>query len=234
VGSIAIIPARGGSKRIPGKNIKSFEGVPIIAYAIRAARESGLFDVVMTSTDSDEIANIARSFGADVPFMRSAATANDTASTIAVLLEVIDRYAQQGKHFERGCCIYPCNPLLTPKLLELARGKLESEGFDCVFTAVRYNHAVQRSFVIEQGRMRLLFPEHRDTRTQDLAPVFHDAGQFYFFRTGALLAHETLWTGNTGVIEVAESDAQDIDTLEDWSLAAVKYRAMRARGADEP
>jgi pseudaminic acid cytidylyltransferase len=228
VSSIAIIPARGGSKRVPGKNIKSFEGVPIIAYAIRAARESGLFDVVMTSTDSDEIAQVARSHGADVPFMRSAASASDSATTVAALREVLDRYAQQGQAFERGCCIYPCNPFVTAERLQLARAKLEAEGCDCVLTAVRYSHPVQRSFVIERGRMRLLFPEQRDTRTQDLTPVLHDAAQLYFFRTDALLAHHTLWTDNTGVIEVPESEAQDIDTLADWSLAELKYRLWRA------
>jgi N-acylneuraminate cytidylyltransferase len=227
VRSIAIIPARGGSERIPGKNIKPFEGQPIIAYAIGAARESAEFDTIMVSTDSEEIASVARSYAAEVPFLRSAVNASSRATTVAVLLEVIDAYAQRGQHFELGCCIYPCNPFLTAEKISRAKRQLQSANLDCVLSAVRYGSAVQRAFLVEQDRMRLLFPEHRDTRSQDLPPAFHDAAQFYYFRVDALLTHKALLTENAGVIELPDAEVQDIDTPEDWARAEHKHRAWK-------
>ena len=229
--AIAIIPARGGSRRLPGKNIKPFHDAPIIAYAIRAALEYSAFTRVMTSTDSREIAEVATSFGAEVPFMRSARAADDHATTVDVLLEVLDAYRERGEYFDLGCCIYPCNPFLTAEKLARGRQVLETRGYDCVFAATRYSHPVQRGFTIEAGRIALLFPEHRDTRSQDLPVVLHDAAQFYWFRVAALQAERALWTGNTGCIEVPELEAQDIDTAEDWTLAELKYQRWRAREA---
>jgi pseudaminic acid cytidylyltransferase len=228
VRAVAMIPARGGSKRIPGKNIKSFEGLPIIAFAIRAALESNCFHEVMVSTDSDEIANVARRFGASVPFKRSARASDDHATTATVLLEVSAEYAARGQGFDLGCCIYPCNPFLTPDKLRTARATLEREGFDCVFSAVRYGYPPQRAFVVEQQRMRLLHPEHIDRRSQDLAPILHDAAQFYWFRTESLRRNGRLWTDNTGVIELPEAEVQDIDTDADWQLAELKHRIWTA------
>lgn len=225
--TIAIIPARGGSRRLPGKNIKLFRGQPVIAYAIAAAREHG-FDRIMTSTDSQEIADIARGFGTEVPFMRSERTAGDLAPTAEVLIEVLECYRERGEKFDLGCCIYPCNPFLTVDKLAQAKQTLERTRRDCVFAAVRYGHPVQRAFTIEQDCMSLLFPQHRDTRTQDLPVTLHDAAQFYWFSVPALLSERTLWTSNTSCIEVSELEAQDIDTADDWVLAELKYDRWKA------
>lgn len=227
VPSIAIIPARGGSKRIPGKNIRPFAGAPIMRFAIDAALASRNFDRVMVSTDSAEIAEVAMRLGAEVPFLRSAKTSDDYATTAAVLLEVLETYRAQQHNFDLGCCIYPCNPFLTAERICEGRRLLES-GFDSVLTAARYASAVQRSFSVEQGRMQLLFPEHRHTRSQDLPPTFYDAGQFYWFRVASLLRTQAVWTENSGVLEIPAALAQDIDTLEDWALAEQKYRAWKA------
>jgi pseudaminic acid cytidylyltransferase len=231
VRALAIIPARGGSKRIPGKNIKSFEGVPIIAFAIGAARESGAFDEIMVSTDSEEIAEVAVRHGAAVPFLRSVQAADDHATTSEVLTEVLDRYAASDQRFELGCCIYPCNPFLTADKLRAARRAFEAGGFDCLFTAVRYGYPPQRAFRIEDGRMRLVSPENIDRRSQDLEPIFHDAAQYYWFRVDALRRSGRLWTDNTGVMELPESEVQDIDTPTDWALAELKYRMWAASRA---
>ncbi|MEY4578052.1 MAG: hypothetical protein RL701_2755, partial [Pseudomonadota bacterium] len=226
--AIAIIPARGGSRRLPGKNIRLFDGVPIIAHPIRAALEYGGFDRVMTSTDSPQIADSARSHGAEVPFMRSAVSANDHATTVEVLLEVLEGYKELGSEFDLGCCIYPCNPFVTAEKLRQGRERLEANGFDCVLSAVRYAHPVQRSFTVEDGRVALLHPEQRDTRSQDLPAVLHDAAQFYWFDVKSLQTTRTVWTANTGCVEVPELEAQDIDTLQDWTLAELKYKCWKA------
>jgi pseudaminic acid cytidylyltransferase len=231
VRALAIIPARGGSKRIPGKNIKPFDGVPIIAFAIRAARESGAFDEVMVSTDSDEIAEVAVSHGAAVPFMRSAQAADDHATTSEVLLEVLEHQAARDQRFDLGCCIYPCNPFLTGDKLCAARRAFEAGSFDCLFAAVRYGYPPQRAFRVEDGRMQLVSPENIDRRSQDLEPIFHDAAQFYWFRVDSLMRSGRLWTANTGVMELPESEVQDIDTPSDWALAELKYRMWAASRA---
>jgi pseudaminic acid cytidylyltransferase len=230
VNAIAIIPARGGSERIPGKNIKPLAGVPILAYPIGAALASQQFATVMVSTDSPAIADIARQYGAQVPFLRSTENSSSRATTVAVLLEVVARYAELGEHFELGCCLYPCNPFLTPEKLIEGRRKLHAGHFDSVISAVRYGHPVQRSFLLEHERIRWLFPEHRDTRSQDLPAVLHDAAQFYWYRTDALLTKQQLWTDNAGIIELPESEVQDIDTLEDWKMAELKYQSRHAAG----
>ena len=224
---VAIIPARGGSKRIPRKNIRMFDGKPMIAYAIEAALESGIFEEVMVSTDDEEIAAISSRYGAKIPFFRSAENSNDSATTVSVLLEVLHSYTENNMFFDFGCCIYPSNPFLTSIKLRQSVELLEKEGFDTVISAVRYSSPVQRSFVLEKGKMKMLFPEYLNTRSQDLPPVFHDAAQFYWFRCDRLMEQKKLWTENTGIVEIPETEVQDIDTLTDWDLAEMKFRIWK-------
>ncbi|XWW47231.1 pseudaminic acid cytidylyltransferase [Fibrella sp. USSR17] len=225
--TLCIIPARGGSKRIPRKNIRPFLGLPIIAYSIRAAQESGLFDEVMVSTDDAEIAEIARQYGASVPFARSADTANDHATTAAVLAEVLAGYAQQGTHFDRACCLYATAPFATADTLREAFAKLETGGFDTVFPVVRFSFPIQRAVVFQDDRLVWREPDHALTRSQDLAPAFHDAGQFYCFVVSRFLDSGRLLTDNTGAIELTELEAQDIDSPADWQLAELKVDLLR-------
>ena len=178
--NLAIIPARGGSKRIPRKNIKPFMGKPIIAYSIEAALESGLFDEVMVSTDDEEIAAVAKQYGAKVPFMRSAEAANDYATTFDVIEEVLNTYRAEGKFFDVVCCIYATAPFVNDVKLQTSYQSLVENGYDSVYAVVAYSYPVQRGLKMEQGRMSMLYPEYLNTRSQDLKPVYHDAGQFYF------------------------------------------------------
>lgn len=184
--NIAIIPARGGSKRIPRKNIKPFMGKPIIAYSIEAALQSGLFDEVMVSTDDEEIAEIACKYGAQVPFMRSAEMSNDYAGTADVILEVLRMYKEQGREFETVCCIYSTAPFVTPERLREAYGKMNSE-IDSVFTCVAYSYPIQRSLHIVDGKIGMVYPEYESSRSQDLETIYHDAGQFYVAKTASFI-----------------------------------------------
>lgn len=224
--NIAIIPARGGNKRIPRKNIKSFMGKPIIAYSIEAALQSGLFEEVMVSTDDDEIAGIARECGAKVPFMRSAETSNDYAGTADVILEVLEMYEMLGRKFDTVCCIYPTAPFVTLDRLTEAYSKL-TEGIDSVFTCVAYSYPVQRSLHIVDERISLVYPEYAASRSQDLEPFYHDAGQFYVTRTTAFNQEKTFWGQNTVGLILSELEVQDLDTLTDWTLAEMKYKLLR-------
>ena len=177
--SVAIITARGGSKRIPHKNIKPFLGKPILEYSIEAALGADYFQEVMVSTDDEEIARIARHAGAQVPFMRSENTANDYATTADVILEVLESYERIGKKFDQVCCIYPTAPFVTANALKTAMMLLEQEKSDCVIPVVKFSFPPQRCVVINQGRLTPKWPENMKVRSQDLEPFYHDCGQFY-------------------------------------------------------
>lgn len=224
---VAVITARGGSKRIPKKNIRSFCGRPIIQYSIKAALQSGLFDEVMVSTDSGEIAEIAKAAGAKVPFMRSAETANDHASTADVLLEVLSDYAKVGCSFDTVCCIYPTAPFVTAEKLKQAVLLLEEKDVDSVVPVVRYSFPPQRAFVLRDGFTVMKYPEHAKTRSQDLEPYFHDCGQFYCMQTKRFLEKKQIFTDRMLSIEMPEMQVQDIDHESDWELAELKYRMMK-------
>ena len=227
---LAIIPARGGSKRIPRKNIKLFLGKPIIAYSIEAAIKSDLFGNVMVSTDDQEIADIAKSFGASVPFLRSKENANDFASTVDVLKEVLTNYKKDEKSFECACCIYPTAPFITATLLKESYDKLIKENLDSVFPALQYSYPIQRALKLNRNnKMEMFYPEYLNTRSQDIEPAFHDSGQFYWFKTLALEAKGKLWTNNTGIVIVPEMECQDIDTMEDWMIAEYKWKLLNAK-----
>lgn len=223
----ALITARGGSKRIPRKNIKDFLGYPIIKYSIDAARDAGCFDEVMVSTDDKEIAEIALRLGAKVPFYRSASTANDFATTADVIEEVLLEYRKNGREFEHFCCIYPTAPFVSPAMLRQGYELLRESDADSVLPVVRFSYPIQRALKIEQGKLSMIWPENLNARSQDLQPAYHDAGQFYWGRTDRFLKQKKLFSDNTLPIEVPESHVQDIDTLEDWKIAEMKYAILK-------
>ncbi len=228
--SIAIIPARGGSKRIPRKNIKDFLGKPIIAYSIQAALDSGIFDEVMVSTDDEEIAEVARRYGASVPFMRSEATSNDYATTADVINEVMKWYDDNGSTYDLICCIYATAPFVTPEKLQQGRKILNDSTFDSAFTCTAFSYPVLRGLVIDDaGRIAMRWPEYRNSRSQDLPQFYHDAGQFYFATTKAFRKANGFWGENTAPIVVSELEVQDLDTLTDWKIAEMKYRILEDR-----
>lgn len=221
---IAIITARGGSKRIPKKNIKDFCGKPIIAYSIEAAISSGLFDEVMVSTDSEEIAGIAKKYGASVPFMRSAETSNDYATTNDVLIEVFNEYKKRGQEFDIAVCIYPTAPFVTADKLKRAIDMVEKDGADAVTPVVQFSFPPQRAFIIRDNALEYQYPENASARSQDLEAVYHDCGQFYVMRPYNIL-HDVESTMTMPLI-MKESEVQDIDTIEDWKIAEIKYKLM--------
>ncbi|WP_152286905.1 pseudaminic acid cytidylyltransferase [Flavicella marina] len=227
---IAIIPARGGSKRIPRKNIKSFLGKPIIAYSIESAIKCGLFDEVMVSTDDKEIARVAREYGAVVPFFRTVKNSNDFATTVDVIAEVITEYKNIGKEFCYACCIYPCAPFVTDIRLQESFSKLEKHNYDCVFPIVRFSFPIQRAVKINtNGMIEMFEPRYMQTRSQDLESSFHDVGQFYFFKVDKIIEAEKLWTNNTSFIELTQLESQDIDHISDWELAEMKYKILQEK-----
>lgn len=226
MGAIAIITARGGSKRIPRKNIKEFLGKPILAYSIEAARECGLFERVMVSTEDAEIAEIAKSYGAEVPFYRSEKTSGDFATTNDVLLEVLEEYEKRGEEFELACCLYPTAPFVTAEKLNRAAEMLLASDADTLIPVVAFSYPPQRAMIMKEGRLVFEYPQYLDSRSQDLEPHYHDAGQFYIFRTEAFRANRKLMVGNILPFVVSETEVQDIDNESDWKIAEIKYRAQ--------
>ena len=221
---IAIITARGGSKRIPKKNIKDFCGKPIIAYSIEAAISSKLFVEVMVSTDSEEIAEIAKKYGASVPFMRSAETSNDYATTNDVLIEVFNEYEKRGQEFDIAVCIYPTAPFVTADKLKRAIDMVEKDGADAVTPVVQFSFPPQRAFIIRDNALEYQYPENASARSQDLEPIYHDCGQFYVMKPKNVM--DGIIIKKTTPIVMPESEVQDIDTVEDWKIAEMKYQIM--------
>lgn len=225
--NLCIIPARGGSKRIPRKNIKPFMGKPIMAYSIEAAIKSGLFDEVMVSTDDEGFAEVARQYGASVPFLRSEKTSNDFAGTEDVILEVINEYEKYGRKFDTICCLYSTAPFVTVKRLKEGLALL-SDDVDAAFTVVQYSYPIQRSLKKNADNyLEMNFPQYADARSQDLEPIYHDAGQFYFVKTQAFRDEFTLWCKRTAPLILSELEVQDLDTLTDWQLAEMKFKLTR-------
>lgn len=228
--TLAMITARGGSKRIPRKNIKEFNGKPIMAYSIEAALKSGAFDEVMVSTDDQEIAEIAKKYGASVPFMRSEKTANDFATTVDVIDEVISEYHNLGKDFDLFACIYPTAPFITSDKLKEAVEKLSSSDADSLIPVVRFSYPPQRAMEIHDGRLVFRQPEYLSKRSQDLEPHYHDAGQFYVVRTESFLKNKGIMVGQILPMELSELEVQDIDNEVDWKLAEMKYKLLQDKG----
>lgn len=225
--TLAIITARGGSKRIPRKNIKNFLGKPILAYSIEAAVMSGIFDEVMVSTEDEEIAEIAKSYGAKVPFYRSEKTAGDFATTNDVLLEVIEEYEKRGQKFDVACCIYPTAPFVTSAKIKDAMEKLEASDADTLIPVVQFSYPPQRAMVIRDELLQFKYLEYIDSRSQDLEKEYHDVGQFYCFKIEPYKQNKKLMLGKILPYVVPEMEVQDIDTESDWQIAEIKYQAMK-------
>lgn len=224
--TIAIITARGGSKRIPNKNKRDFLGKPILTYSIEAALASGLFDEVMVSTDDEEIAQIARDAGVNVPFMRSSAAADDFATTDDVLMEVLTEYEKEGRKFDYMACIYPTAPFVTAEKLQEAFRILVREEASGVMPVVPFSFPPQRGMAVREGRLEYCYPENAMKRSQDLETIYHDCGQFYFYHVEKYMAcRGDLPDGYVPVV-VPETEVQDIDNLTDWKLAEMKYKMM--------
>ena len=223
---LAIITARGGSKRIPRKNIKDFLGKPIIHYPIDAAIKSKVFDEIMVSTDDQEIADFSLKAGAKVPFLRSPNTSGDYSSTAEVILEVLEKYIERGQTFKFVCCIYPTAPFLQAQALIETYSLLKSEKVQSVVPVVRFSFPIQRAVKIENNRMKMFQPEHIVTRSQDLTPAYHDVGQFYWLETESFLKNKKLYTEDTIAYKMDEMMVQDIDTPEDWAIAEMKFKLI--------
>jgi len=226
--SIAIIPARGGSKRIPRKNIKDFLGKPIIAYSIEAAIKSKLFDEIMVSTDDQEIAQIAEQFGANIPFLRSKKNADDYATIADVLIEVLNKYRDIGKSFDNICCILPTAPIVTNYRILEAFDKMQTENLDSVCPVVEFSYPILRALEFtEDKKLKMIWPEYLKTRSQDLKTAFHDSGSFYWIKANALLNEKTCFCKNGSAIILLGTEVQDIDNLSDWKIAEMKYEYLQ-------
>ncbi len=222
---VAIITARGGSKRMPGKNIKKFCGKPILAYSIEAALKSRLFDEVMVSTDSDEIAQLGIEYGAKVPFRRKKDTSDDFATTSDVLLEVLGEYEKRGQNPELACCIYPTAPFVTAERLREAEKILRNTDADIVKPVVAFSYPPQRGVIRKpDGSIEMLLPQYMDARSQDLEKIYHDCGQFYFFRVSRFKVNRNIMSGKMMPVILSELEMQDIDNESDWRIAEMKYK----------
>jgi N-acylneuraminate cytidylyltransferase len=224
--SVAIITARGGSKRIPRKNIKEFCGQPIIKYSIDAAINSGVFEEVMVTTDDLEIAQIAKDFGAKVPFLRSEKTSNDYATTADVIEEVIQGYQHLGKKFDYACCIYPTAPFITAQKFKSAYDLIIRSEADSVVPVVKFSFPIQRGLKMKNNKLEFIWPENALKRSQDLELAYHDSGQFYLLNVNSFTEQKTVFMKNTAGLELPECEVQDIDTEEDWKLAEMKYKLL--------
>ena len=221
--ALCIIPARGGSKRIPKKNIKPFHGKPIIAYSINVALKSGLFKEVMVSTDCEEIRRTSQMYGAEVPFLRSKNNSNDFATTVDVVNEVVEAYRKMDRTFDEICVLYPCAPFVNAA--DLTKAKRMLEKYDCVIPVVRFDFPPFRSFEIYESKLRYKWPEYEKSRSQDSEELFHDAGQWYFFRNEEQY-HESLVKNSTSPLILEPHKVQDIDTISDWKLAELKFQML--------
>lgn len=227
---LAVIPARGGSKRIPRKNVKSFAGRPIIGYSIDAARTSGLFDRIVVSTDDPEIAAVARAEGAETPFLRPAALSDDHTGTVAVVAHAILALASDGFDFSHVCCIYPTAPLLLPASLRDAYEQLVKTDKAFAFGVASYGHPIQRALrLAHDGGVSMFEPAHAQTRSQDLEPAYHDAGQFCWGTASAFLLGNSPLLSSAVAVVLPRSRVVDIDTPDDWELAEALHLALAAR-----
>jgi len=231
---LAVIPARGGSKRIPRKNIRSFLGKPIIAYSIEAAKQSGCFDKIIVSTDDEEIAEVARQYGAEVPFFRPAELSDDYTGTNDVVKHAINWYIDKGQDVEYACCIYATSPFLQARFLQQGLEKLQITEKAYAFSVTSFPFPIQRSIKITANdSIEAFYPEHIFTRSQDLEEAYHDAGQFYWGRASAYLNDEVLFSNSSIPIVLPRYLVQDIDTLEDWQRAEHMYKSLQLEGVIE-
>lgn len=226
--NIAVIPARGGSKRIPRKNIKEFCGKPMIAWSIEAARQSDCFSHIVVSTDDAEISEIAKEWGAEVPFMRPAALSDDHTGTLPVIRHATEWFIQQGDPVEKVCCIYATAPFITPEDIRRGLESLTATGSDYAFSVTSYPFPIQRAIrMTPQGRVEMFHPEEFNSRSQDLEEAFHDAGQFYWGRVKAWLTEKKIFSPAASPVLLPRHRVQDIDTMEDWLRAELMFQAWQ-------
>lgn len=222
---LAVIPARGGSKRIPQKNIKSFCGKPIIAWSIEAAIKSKCFDKVIVSTDDDEIAKIALEYGAEVPFSRPSELSNDYSGIVQVMQHAINWYNERNATFESVCCIFATAPFISIDDIRHCSELLESNNSDYVFPVTTFNYPIKRALKINNdGYVEMFNPEHYNTRSQDLEEVYHDAGQFYWGSSNAWMNETPIFSPNSSPFVIPRYRVLDIDTPEDWIQAELMFR----------
>jgi N-acylneuraminate cytidylyltransferase len=225
---IAVIPARGGSKRIPRKNIKLFHGKPMIAYSIEAAKASGCFDKIIVSTDDIDIANIALQYGAEVPFMRPENIADDHATTMDVIQHAIEWCESQNMAVDLLCCIYATAPFISSVDLVKGLTLVAADDIDYAFSATSFAFPIQRAISLnENDSVQMLQPEHVNTRSQDLQDAYHDAGQFYWGKVSAFKADRPFFSLSSKAILIPRKRVQDVDTLEDWEFAEALYAVMK-------
>lgn len=230
--NVAIIPARGGSKRIPRKNIREFCGKPMIAWSIEAALESGCFDRVIVSTDDETIAEVARQFGAETPFSRPAALSDDFTGTLPVIRHAVEWLIQSGISINYACCLYATAPFVSAESIREGHRKLLESGCNFALTVTSFAFPIQRALKInEGGRLEMFHPEEFATRSQDLEEAWHDAGQFYWGTVGAWLQERVIFSPDSVAVPVSRFRAQDIDTPEDWETAEYLFQALKAREA---
>jgi len=227
--NIAVIPARGGSKRIPRKNIKDFCGKPMIAWSIDAALQSGCFNRVLVSTDDIEIADIARQHGAEVPFIRPAELSDDHTGTIPVIRHAIEWFIKEGQAPDQVCCIYATAPFISSADILHGLEILISTGSNYAFSVTSYPFPIQRAIrITPKARVEMFNPEHFNTRSQDLEDAYHDAGQFYWGIANAWCAEKTIFGMDSSPVLLPRHRVQDIDTIEDWVRAEWLFKAMQA------
>lgn len=228
---LAVIPARGGSKRIPRKNIRPFGGIPMIAWSIRAAKESSCFDRIIVSTDDAEIAQIAKEYGAEAPFVRPAELSDDHTGTIPVITHAVRWQVENGTAPDSACCIYATAPFIQASDIRRGLHVLDDSGADYAFSVTSYPFPIQRAIrLTPEGRLAMFQPEHFNTRSQDLEEAWHDAGQFYWGRAKAWLAGTPLFASGSTPVPLPRHRVQDIDTQEDWQRAEWMLKAMREAG----
>jgi len=223
--NLCVIPARGGSKRIPRKNIKLFHGKPIIAYSIEAALKSNCFDKVIVSTDDNEIAEIAQQYGAEIPFMRPKELADDYAGTIPVINHAINWFIEQNETPKYVCCIYATAPLIQVDSIQKSYDLMQQEQAEYCFTATSFPFPIQRAIKIQANkRLAMFYPEYFNTRSQDLEEAYHDAGQFYWGKSEAFLQEKPLFSEVAVPYLLPRNLVQDVDTFEDWEQAEALFK----------
>ncbi len=225
--NVAMIPARGGSKRIPRKNIKEFLGKPIMAYSIEAAHAAGCFDKIIVSTDDEEIAEVARRWGAETPFMRPNNISDDHATTVDVIKHTLTWFADSGQPIDNICCIYATAPFVESSDLNQGLKVIKESSFDYAFSVTSFPFPIQRAVKLnDNGSVDMFYPEHLNTRSQELVEAYHDAGQFYWGKSSAFLADKPIFSPAAHGIQIPRKRVQDIDTPEDWESAELAYRLL--------
>lgn len=230
---VCIIPARGGSKRIPRKNVRLFAGKPIIAHSIEAARSSGLFDRVVVSTEDEEIIKVSRDYGAEVPFTRPRELADDHTTTDQVFIHALEELEKEGAQLDYACCLYATAPFVDGDLIRSGLLLLKENHSTSCFTVARFSYPIFRALKInDRGRIEMIWPEHRLTRSQDLPDAFHDAGQFYWVDVQKYKNERKIFSSDSIPLVIPSWRVQDIDTLEDWERAQIIYAVLKKQSCD--